>query len=367
MITTSTVGNTNKTVMEVRKLKLAVSGLTGAGKSTILNSIVGKEVFVERHHIHHETLKVTSHTWSDDDNNFEVTVFDTPGFEDDCGDAENYKADIKNNCGEVDLLLYCISVEDSGIASYRDRKALSELQQVFGSAVWKHCVVVLTFANAIAMRLRTKYSAKLNSKAKVRTKYQAALKNWKKEIRKMLHGCLGEEIGQNIPIIPAANANDYSILKDNKYWLSELFRKVLEITEDDKSDVLIMLNSHRFRSVSSVKKREFDDVRIIDQPLVIHDDFHKLKKRLKNLRTAVGVGSITGAVGATIGATIGALAIGLPTVGIGAGVGLGLGAAIGGVIGMGVLVGVYRIVNKFEEMKHFLDPNVNIMITEGFI
>ncbi len=67
-----------------------------------------------------------------------------------------------------------------------------------------------------------------------------------------------------------------------------------------------------------------------------------------------------------IGATIGALAIGLPTVGIGAGVGLGLGAAIGGVIGMGVVVGVYRIVNKFEEMKHFLDPNVNIMIT-GFI
>ncbi len=193
------------------------------------------------------------------------------------------------------------------------------------------------------------------------------LKNWKEEIRKMLHECLGEEIGQNIPIIPAANAKDYSILEDNKYWLSELFRKVLDITEDEKSDVLIMLNSHRFRSVSSVKKREFDDVRIIDQPLVIREDFNKLKKRLKELGAAVGAGSVTGAVGATIGATIGALAIGLPTFGIAAGVGLGLGAAIGGAIGVGVGVGVYRIVNKFEEMKHFLDPNVNIMITEGFI
>ena len=350
--------------MAIRSLKIAVCGLTGAGKSTILNAIVGKEVFTEGHHLHHQTLKVSSHTWSDDDNNFEVTVYDTPGFEDDSGDAEKYKADIRKNCADVDLLLYCISVEEFQAMLNRDKKTLKELHQVFDETVWSHCVIVLTFANAIVLRSQAKYKSKMNAKARVKKEYGDTIEYWKRQTKTAL-----DEIGisEDIPIIPASNATNYSILDNNEYWLSQLFREVLEKMEDEKSDVLIMLNSHRFRSVSAVKNSEFLDVKITEQPLVIHKDFNKLKKRLKELGAAVGAGSISGAVGATIGAVIGTFLIGIPTFGVAAGAGLALGAVIGGAVGIGVGVSVYKIVNKFEEQKHTLKDSIVIRIDKGFI
>ena len=354
--------------MEVRKLKLAVSGLTGAGKSTILNAIAGREVFTEGDHLHHETTQVTPYTWQDEDNNYEVTVYDTPGFEDETNDAEKYKQDIRNHCSDVDLLLYCISVEEVRPMLRRDKKTLKELQQVFDPSVWNHCVVVLTFSNAIVTRLQARHRSRLNAKARVKSDYHEATELWKKEIRTILKECLEEEeVCADIPIIPAGSASCYSILNNNQYWLSDLFREVLEVTDDCKSDVLIMLNSHRFRSSSEIKSGEFKDVRITEQPLVIHEDFNKLIKRLKGLGAAFGAGSITGAVGAGVGATIGALAIGIPTFGVAAGVGLLLGAAIGGGIGIGVGVGVYKIIDKFEEQKHTLDKNVVVRIEFGFM
>ncbi len=353
--------------METRKLKLAVAGLTGAGKSTILNAIVGREVFQEGHELEHKTLKVTPHTWSDPDNNYEVTVYDTPGFEDDSGDTEKYKADIENNCSDVDLLLYCISVEESYFMSRGDRKTLKELKHVFGPSVWNHCVVVLTFANTIVLRNETKYRSKLNAKNKVKTEYEAAIGRWKEEVNGVLIECLGEELSQNIAVVPAGSASCFSILNDKTYWLSELYHIVIELAEVEQTDVLIMLNGHRYRSGSSVNKEEFIDVKITEQPLVVSDGSTKVRKRLKELAVALGVGGVSGATGAGVGAIVGTFAIGVPTFGIAAGIGTALGALIGGAIGVGVGVGVHKIIDKYKEQKHDLDPTVKMLVMDGFI
>lgn len=347
--------------MEEMNLKIAVCGLTGAGKSTILNGIVGRVVFKEGDYLTHETKKVTPHSWRDDDNNYEVTVYDTPGFEDDTNNADQYRADIKEKCRDVDLLLYCISVEEARPMLVRDTKTLKELKNVFDADVWDHCIVVLTFANAIVLRSQTKHRARLMAKRKVADDYHTAIADWTKKIQEVLKEL---ELPEKIPIIPAGSGLCFSILNDDNYWLTDLYHKAVDQTDEAKSDVLVLLNHHRMKAKSVVKMENFD-VNITDQPIIITNNSTKIGRRLREIAAAVGAGSVTGAVGATVGATVGALAIGLPTFGIAAGFGLVLGGAIGAGIGIGVGIGVYKIISKFEEKKHVLNPDVIIEIKAG--
>lgn len=346
-----------------RKMKIAVSGLTGAGKSTILNGLVGREVFKEGHNLTHETLEVTPYPWKDPDNNFEVTVYDTPGFEDNTTNGDQYLEKIRSECSDADLLLYCISVQDARPMLNRDQKTLHELKKVFESTVWSHCIIVLTFANAIVMRNKSKFRGKLTMKQKVTAEYNNCIKSWKQDVQKMVSK-VGIPNGEKIPILPAGDKVCYSILDNNKYWLSDLYHEAIEICKgDDSEKILIMINAHRLRASTELKKDEFDK-EIINQPIVLTNESKKIMDKLHQLAAAVGTGGVTGVVGATIGATIGALAIGLPTFGVAAGAGLVLGAAIGGGIGVGTGIGVYKIL-QFKKTKHQLDSDVIIEIKGG--
>ena len=78
-----------------------------------MRGVVGYEVFKEGDRLVHETQTVTLYSWEVDNNNLSITVYGTPGFEDDTGNADQYVAEIKRHCQHVDLLLYCISPEEA--------------------------------------------------------------------------------------------------------------------------------------------------------------------------------------------------------------------------------------------------------------
>ncbi len=88
-----------------------------------------------------------------------------------------------------------------------------------------------------------------------------------------------------------------------------------------------MLNGHRYRSGSSVNKEEFIDVKITEQPLVVSNGSTKVRKWLKKIAVALEVGGVSGATGA----------------------------------------GVHKIIDKYKEQKHDLDPTVKMVVMDGFI
>ena len=97
-----------------RSLRIVVTGKTGAGKSTLLNGFVGGKAhpFGEGDELDAGTLEVKQHTFKK--HNVEVTVWDCPGFQDGTDNEEAYLEDLKKKTnGDIDVMLYCISMEDT--------------------------------------------------------------------------------------------------------------------------------------------------------------------------------------------------------------------------------------------------------------
>ena len=137
----------------------------------------------------------------------------------------------------------------------------------------------------------------------------------------------------------------------------------MDRTDNEKSNILALLNHHRIILASQVDREQFE-VSITHQPIVTTEE-SKIQKKFKAIAAAIGTGFVSGVAGAGVGATIGALAIGLPTFGVAAIAGLFIGAAIGGGIGIVVGAGAYGIIDKFVVKKHILDQSIVVDIKFG--
>ncbi|XP_019857049.1 PREDICTED: uncharacterized protein LOC109585407 [Amphimedon queenslandica] len=129
-------------------IHLLVIGRTGHGKSTLINSIIEqcKAISPEGARRNSCTTKSRSFTYHDVIPGINVTLIDSPGLQHANGDEQKYLQELKSECKEVSLVLYCTNMKE-----FRDTKddkvAIRKLHQVFGSNFWKRVVFVLTFAN----------------------------------------------------------------------------------------------------------------------------------------------------------------------------------------------------------------------------
>ena len=71
-----------------KKYVLMACGLTGVGKSTLLNGIVRRDIFKIGDMLQHQTVEVNTHEIIN--GNCSLIVCDTPGFCDDSGDEQKY-------------------------------------------------------------------------------------------------------------------------------------------------------------------------------------------------------------------------------------------------------------------------------------
>ena len=94
-------------------LRILITGRTRAGKSALVNSIVGEYVADEGDFPWGQTTKVKRYEKTVGD--VQIWIYDSPCLQDGIIDKkveEIYLKDLEENCREVDLNLYCVKMND---------------------------------------------------------------------------------------------------------------------------------------------------------------------------------------------------------------------------------------------------------------
>ena len=324
---------------QARAISILVTGKTGAGKSSLLNYILGANIFsIGKSKSDPHTTSVSSKTVVK--NGVTITAWDSPGLQDGTTREIEYLRSMKAKCSDADLVLYCISMEETRTDLHHHNAAIAKITRELGTNIWKHTLFVLTFANMMVDALEDKCSGNLT------VEFDVKVQQWKESIQSALRKLdVPEATIRAIQVVPAGHPRILHLPRI-KHWISHLWAHCLLSMKELAQPALIQMESEggfvNENDVDEVKlaKAKADERKIIFTPTV---------------KTAIGLSGagLGAAVGATIGATIGALAIGIPSFGIAAGAGLGIGAASGAAIGCGIaaLVGVAVAFYRRQKQK----------------
>ena len=247
--------------MEVKRLKIAVCGHTTPGKRLICNGLLGREIIQEADRDANNASCVNNIPYVP--NRFmEITVCDVHGFDENFT-ADQYVTEVRDNCQDADLLLYCIKVSDHRFV--RDRRTLMQLMTCFEySSVWDHCIFVLIFPDPIVFMGNNNMNPNYDNEN---------IAYWTKKFKEV-HRDIG--ISNRPNILPAGDAIAFSLLNNRKYWLSDLYAMAKGLVGEIQRDVLVQLNIHRCIIKSEIKINSFDGD-ITRQPIVVSNDPDELR------------------------------------------------------------------------------------------
>ena len=129
-------------------VNILVIGRTGQGKSALVNSLIelGIEIVPEGAFTACCTTTSQSYTYPNIIPGVSVTIIDSPGLQDTQNKEHKYIQEMKNECHEISLVLYCMKMTDHRFTN-DDKVAMKKLHQAFGQNFWERVVFVLTFAN----------------------------------------------------------------------------------------------------------------------------------------------------------------------------------------------------------------------------
>ena len=131
-------------------VNILVIGRTGQGKSALINSLIelGRKnrIVKEGSKSAGCTNTSQSYTYPNIIHGVSVTIIDTPGLQDIQNNEHKYIQEMKSECHEISLVLYCMKMTDHRFTN-DDEVAMQKLHQVFGQKFWERVVFVLTFAN----------------------------------------------------------------------------------------------------------------------------------------------------------------------------------------------------------------------------
>ena len=249
-----------------RRLRILVSGITGVGKSTLVNSIVGVQLAKEGHSAAKpETREVKQYSATKDD--VDVTIFDSPGLYDGVVDDETYLGYMQKKCQQIDLNLYCVKMP--GTKTKADSHAISTLSKAFGmDDLWRNSVFVLTFANEVKPPPHLE-----SSKTKLEA-LEERLKEWKDILQEeLVKSGISAEVAESVPVVPAGH---YSLpflpdrnQEDPTPWLSALWWQCLEKTNPSAQPSLLKINQARIQGPEIFVEEEVRKQEGHLQPIVV--------------------------------------------------------------------------------------------------
>ncbi|XP_071315884.1 GTPase IMAP family member 7-like isoform X1 [Trachinotus anak] len=134
--------------MDVSDLRIVLLGKTGAGKSSLCNTIFGEDVFKINHCANTETRKCQKETRSV--NGKKITVIDTPGLFDTDRSEEELKPEIVKCITECSpgphAFLILLKVEEF---TEEEQVVITKICQYFSEEAFKYAVVVFTHGDQL--------------------------------------------------------------------------------------------------------------------------------------------------------------------------------------------------------------------------
>ena len=318
---------------ESKRLRILVTGKTGAGKSALVNGIVGKYVAKEGDTLDPETSKVAEYCTTI--NNVEVVIYDSPGLQDGTLNEDAYLKDMEEKCKKVDLVLYCTKMTEKRVDS-GDVVAISKLSKAFGvNTFWKNTLIVLTFANEVKPPPK-RGSAECLGGQQLSEYFKSRLQEWQMVLHQVLSRAgVEKDIAEKVPVVPAGYHLEPSLPNvDCDYWLSNLWFKCLDRTANNAKPALLKINWNRLKTSSEVTKESISSQKLYQQPIVYRGDVNIIVPMvILDFLDLPAELTEAGMVGRMVGSTIGSCVGSAIDSRVGGSIGMEIGGIGGAVLG----------------------------------
>ena len=247
-------------------VSIFITGKTGTGKSTLVNSIVGSVVSPESHTVYPETDEVLQLP-PKVINGIQVNVWDSPGLQDGTQREEEYLHDIKANCkGKADLILYCVDMSKARfVPGNRDIIAMKKLSETLGEDMWKITLIVLTFANRYVWKIEDDFE---DDPKGLQQKFDCEVDSWKDLIHSALKKevRLDAELVKTIKIVPAGDYHSKTLPGD-VCWLSNVWGKAFTVTRPLAQPAFVKISENRLNR--SIDPECSSSYLTFEQPLLL--------------------------------------------------------------------------------------------------
>ena len=295
-----------------------ITGKTGSGKTSLINGLIGKKVGEEGEGLDRMTAHVEPKELTCEGTL--VKIWDTPGLQDDTKDEDRYLQEMKENCSDCDLYIYCLSMKQTRFDA-SEIQTIQKLTETFGKDFWAKVLFVLTFANEVEAFLTFSVGSD------VERLFTDKVKAWHAKLVHRLKECgVKKEVADNIQVIPAGYSKPLGSHKNPwklpgiPNWFHNFWYKCAETMDEKGIPVLVTINIRRLKSPEEISKLNLSKSPIEEQPIPLSQHvamaaagsrWGATKFGMEAIGVVVGslCGSIAGPVGIAVGGIVG-LAVG---------------------------------------------------------
>lgn len=216
-----------------RDLVFLLVGRTGVGKSSTVNSLMGKEIAIVGDY---EATTMAIEEYDTQINQIPFKVIDTPGLCDDLEELENdykYLEMMRSQVKQIDCMWFVSRLDETRVTN-DEKRGIKLISEAFGAEVWQHAVIVFTFANSIPS-----------------DRYLEALEKRTELIREVIAKYTDSETAINIPSVAVDNTNE--ITPDGEKWLGELYTKIFTRIAQKATSTFLLATADSIRPKKAEK------------------------------------------------------------------------------------------------------------------